>query len=122
MPGEKYLNNQLHELCTCLNQKGVITILILAQHGLAAAAEAPVDLSYLSDTVASIRYFEAYGEVRQAIAMVKKRSGHHEKTIREFKLISGKGIVVGKPLGQFQGVLTGAPIFRGSEKQMGKNR
>jgi circadian clock protein KaiC len=122
MPGEKYLNNQLHELCTSLNQQGVVTILILAQHGLAAAAEAPVDLSYLSDTVASLRYFEAYGEVKQAIAMVKKRSGHHEKAIREFKLISGKGIVIGQPLKQFQGVLTGVPIFRGSEKQMMKGR
>jgi circadian clock protein KaiC len=122
MPGEKYLNNQLHELCTCLNQQGVVTILVLAQHGLAAAAEAPVDLSYLSDTVASLRYFEAHGEVKQAIAMVKKRSGHHEKAIREFKLVSGKGIVVGEPLRRFQGVLTGVPIFRGSEKQMIKGR
>ncbi len=118
MPGEKYLNNQLHELCSCLNQLGVVTILILAQHGLAAAAEAPVDLSYLSDTVASLRYFEAYGEVRQAIAMVKKRSGLHEKTIREFKLTRGKGIVVGEPLKQFQGVLSGVPVFRGGEKQI----
>src|SRR6476620_9952386 len=118
MPGEKYLNNQLHELCTSLNQQGVVTILVLAQHGLAAAAEAPVDLSYLSDTVVSLRYFEAYGEVKQAIAMVKKRSGRHEKTIREFKLMPGKGIVVGETLKQFQGMLTGAPIFRGSEKQI----
>jgi circadian clock protein KaiC len=122
MPGERYLNNQLHELCTCLNQQGVVTILILAQHGLTAAAEAPVDLSYLSDTVVSLRYFEAYGEVKQAIAMVKKRSGHHEKAIREFKLVSGKGIVIGKPLKQFQGVLAGVPIFTGSEKQMMKRR
>jgi circadian clock protein KaiC len=122
MPGERYLNNQLHELCTSLNQQGVVTILILAQHGLAGAAEAPVDLSYLSDTVASLRYFEAYGEVRQAIAMVKKRSGGHEKAIREFKLISGRGIVVGKPLKQFQGVLSGVPTFRGSEKQMMQGR
>ncbi|PYK12025.1 MAG: circadian clock protein KaiC [Verrucomicrobia bacterium] len=98
MPGEKYLNNQLHELCTCLNHQGVVTILVLAQKGGTAAAEAPVNLSYLSDTVASLRYFEAYGEVKQAISMVKKRSGRHEKTIREFKLISGKGIVVGEPL------------------------
>src|SRR6266481_1839206 len=118
MPGEKYLNNQLHELCTCLNQQGVVTILVLAQHGLAAAAEAPVDLSYLSDTVVNLRYFEAYGEVKQAIAVVKKRSGNHEKTIREFKLMPGKGIVIGKPLKQFQGVLTGVPIFRGSEKEI----
>jgi circadian clock protein KaiC len=122
MPGEKYLNNQLHELCTCLNQEGVVTILVLAQHGLAAAAEAPVDLSYLSDTVISVRYFEAYGEVKQAIAVVKKRSGGHEKTIREFKLMSGKGIVIGEPLKQFQGVLTGVPVFRGSEKEILKGR
>ena len=118
MPGEKYLNNQLHELCSYLNQQGVITILILAQHGLVAAPEAPVDLSYLSDTVITLRYFEAYGEVKQAIAMVKKRSGAHEKTIREFKLTPGKGIAVGKPLKAFQGVLTGVPIFLGSEKQI----
>jgi circadian clock protein KaiC len=118
MPGERYLNNQLHELCTCLNQQGVVTILVLAQKGGTAAAEAPVNLSYLSDTVASLRYFEAYGEVKQSIAMVKKRSGRHEKTIREFKLISGKGIVVGEPLKQFEGVLTGMPVFRGSEKEI----
>src|SRR5207247_1885777 len=105
MPGEKFLNNQLHELCSYLNQQGVLTILILAQHGLVAAAEAPIDLSYLSDTVLSLRYFEAYGEVKQAIVMVKKRSGHHEKTIREFKLTPGKGITIGEPLKMFQGVL-----------------
>jgi len=89
---------------------------------LATAAEAPVDLSYLSDTVLSLRYFEAYGEVKQAIVVVKKRSGRHEKTIREFKLMSGKGIVIGKPLKEFQGVLTGVPIFRGSEEQIMKGR
>jgi len=122
MPGEKYLNNQLHELCTCLNQQGVVTILVLAQHGLAAAAEAPVDLSYLSDTVVNLRYFEAYGAVKQDITVVKKRSGGHEKKIREFKLISGKGIIIGEPLKQFQGVLTGVPVFRGSEEQILKGR
>ena len=79
-----------------------------------------MDLSYLSDTVISLRYFEAYGVVKQAIVVVKKRSGAHEKTIREFKLVSGKGIVIGKPLKEFQGVLTGVPIFRGSEKQIMK--
>jgi len=122
MPGEKFLYNQLHELSSYLNQQGVITLLVLAQHGLVAAAEAPVDLSYLSDTVISLRYFEAYGEVKQAIAVVKKRSGHHEKTIREFKLTPGKGITVGQPLKAFQGVLTGAPIFRGGEKQIMRSR
>ena len=69
----------------------------------------------------NLRYFEAYGEVKQAIAVAKKRSGRHEKSIREFKLMSGKGIVIGEPLKQFQGVLTGAPVFSGSEKQILKS-
>jgi circadian clock protein KaiC len=114
MPGEKYLNNQLHELSSYLNQQGVVTILVLAQHGLVTTAEAPVDLSYLSDMVIILRFFEALGEVKQSIAVIKKRSGHHEKTIRELKLEAGKGIRVGKPLKQFQGVLTGVPVFHGS--------
>ena len=118
MPGERYLVNQLHELVTYLNFKGVLTILILAQHGLVSAAEAPVDLSYLSDTVVNLRYFETAGEVKQSIAVIKKRSGRHEKTIREFKLEDGKGIRVGQPLRQFQGVLTGLPVFQGVAGEM----
>jgi len=118
MPGEKYLNNQLHELASYLNQQGVLTILILAQHGLVAAAEAPVDLSYLSDTVVLLRFFESSGSVKQSIAVIKKRSGRHEKTIREFRLESGTGIRVGQPLKEFQGVLTGVPVFRGGAERM----
>jgi circadian clock protein KaiC len=118
MPGEKYLINQLHELVAYLNYKGVVTILILSQHGMVAAAEAPVDLSYLSDTVVNLRFFEAAGEVRQSIAVVKKRSGWHEKTIREFRLEPGKGVRVGPPLRQFQGVLTGMPVFQGGTGEM----
>jgi circadian clock protein KaiC len=118
MPGEKYLNNQLHEMCSYLNQQGVVTILVLAQHGLVAAAEAPVDLSYLSDTVISLRFFEAAGEVKQSIAVIKKRSGPHEKAIREFKMEPGKGIRIGEPLTQFHGVLTGVPIFQGETSEM----
>jgi len=118
MPGEKYLNNQLHELCAYLNQQGVMTILILAQHGLVGANESPVDLSYLADTVVTLRYFEAAGEVKQAVAMIKKRSGRHEKTIREFRLDPGKGIRIGKPLSEFQGVLSGSPSFTGNSQQI----
>jgi circadian clock protein KaiC len=118
MPGEKYLTNQLHELASYLNQQGVITILVLAQHGLVALAESPVDLSYLTDTVVHLRYFEVEGEVKQALAVVKKRSGRHEKTIREFRLDAGQGIRVGEPLREFHGVLTGAPVFTGNEKRM----
>jgi circadian clock protein KaiC len=119
-PGEKYLHNQLHELSSYLNQQGVLTILILAQQGLVTAADAPVDLSYLSDTVVSLRYFETHGEVKQSLAMIKKRSGRHEKTIREYKLESKKGIAVGEPLRDFHGVLTGVPVFTGSSNQMMK--
>jgi circadian clock protein KaiC len=118
MPGEKYLTNQLHELSSYLNQQGVVTALILAQHGLVAALEAPVDLSYLADTVISMRYFEAGGHVKQAVSVIKKRSGHHEKTIREFKLEEGKGIQIGPPLTEFRGVLSGAPTFVGGNDQM----
>jgi circadian clock protein KaiC len=120
MPGEKYLNSQLHELASFLNQQGVITILILAQHGLVAAAESPVDLSYLADAVITLRYFEAAGEVKQALAVVKKRSGYHEKTIREFKLESGRGIRIGEPIKEFQGVLSGVPVFIGQAGQIMK--
>ena len=118
MPGEKYLNGQLHELVSYLNHKGVLTILILAQHGLVAAAEAPVDLSYLSDTVVILRYFEAAGEVKQSVAVIKKRTGRHEKTIREFILEDGKGVRVGQSLRQFQGVLTGMPVMQGTGETM----
>ncbi len=120
MPGEHYLNNQLHELCSFLNQSRVLTILILAQQGMLATHEVPVDVSYLVDTVVSLRFFEARGEVKQAIAVVKKRSGRHEKSIREFRLENGHGMKVGKPLAGFQGVLTGVPVFQGSAEDMMK--
>lgn len=113
MPGEKYLNNQLHELTAYLNQLGVTTILVMAQHGMVTALEAPVDLSYLCDTVINMRYFEVGGEVKQSIAVIKKRSGHHEHSIREFSLNGGHGLRIGRPLKDFQGILTGAPKFGG---------
>ncbi len=108
MPGEKYLPMQLHELTTFLNQKGVASFMVLAQHGLIGREmQTPVDVSYLADSVLLIRFFEAKGEVRQAISMIKKRSGHHERSIRELRL--DHGIVVGDPLFNFKGVLTGIP-------------
>ena len=118
MPGEKFLTNQLHELSAYLNQHGVITIFILAQHGLLGPSESPVDLSYLADTVVHARYFEAAGVVRQALSVIKKRSGRHEKTIREFTLEPGRGLRIGPPLKQVEGVLSGAPIFHGGIEQM----
>ena len=118
MPGEKYLVNQLHEMSAYLNQKGVVTILILAQYGLIGQAEAPLNLSYLADTVVSVRFFEAAGTVRQALSVIKKRSGGHEKTIREYQLVSDGGLRIGPPLKQFQGVLTGTPSFYGALEQV----
>ena len=120
MPGEEYLLAQLHELASYLNQRGVVSVLILAEHGLIAAPEAPVDLSYLADTVINMRYFEAGGHVKQAVSVIKKRSGIHEKTIREYRLVPEKGIEIGPPLVEFHGVLTGAPTFTGRSEQMMK--
>ena len=111
MPEESYLTAQLHELLTYLGHKGIVTFLILAQHGMLGHMQSPVDTTYLADTVILFRYFEAEGEVRQAISVVKKRSGRHERTIRELKL--DQQMSVGEPLKEFQGVLTGTPLFRG---------
>jgi circadian clock protein KaiC len=113
MPGERYLIIQLHELLTYLGQAGVATLLIGAHQGLIGAQMiSPVDSSYLADTVVLMRYFEARGEVRQAISVVKKRGGAHERTIREFRLETGR-VSVGEPLREFRGVLTGVPTFEG---------
>ena len=112
MPEERFLVLQMHELLSTLNQLGVVTILVLAQHGLMGPMQTPLDISYLSDAVVMLRYFEAEGRVRRAISVVKKRSGAHEDTIREFRL-TGKGVKVGPPLTEFQGILTGVPDYRG---------
>jgi circadian clock protein KaiC len=110
MPAEKYLNLQLHELLSFLNQQGIVTIMVLAQQGLVGHMQSAVDLTYLADTVVILRYFEERGGVKQALSVIKKRSGTHERTIREMK-ISKNGIEVGQPLINLQGVLTGVPSF-----------
>ncbi len=110
MPEEHYLARQLHELLAFLNQQGVITIIVLAQQGIVGSMQSTVDLTYLADTVVLLRYFEARGTVKQAISVIKKRSGNHERTIREIK-VDVDGIEVGEALTNFQGVLTGLPAF-----------
>ena len=110
MPNEQFLIIQLHELLTFLGQSGVATLLIGAQHGLIGMQmQTPVDASYLADAVVILRYFEAGGMVRQAISVLKKRGGAHERSIRDFSLTSS-GVKVGEPLKQFRGILTGVPI------------
>ena len=103
---------QMHELLTYLNQQGILSILVLAQHGLVGQMQSPVDLTYLADTVLLLRFFEASAELRRAISVVKKRTGGHEASIREYR-IDGGGLRVGEPLRQFSGVLTGVPTYRG---------
>ena len=119
MPDERFLIIQLHELLMYLGQAGVATILIGAHHGLIGSQMvAPVDASYLADAVILMRYFETKGEVLQAISVIKKRGGAHERTIREFRLTSD-GITVGPPLRNFRGILTGVPVHEGGEKSGG---
>jgi circadian clock protein KaiC len=115
MPEERFLTAQLHELLTYLGHKGVVTFLVVAQHGLVGHMESPVDTTYLADTVILFRYFEAMGEVRQAVSVLKKRSGRHERTIRELRF-GPNGITIGQPLTNFQGVLTGTPMYRGQDQ------
>ena len=117
MPNEQFLTLQMHELLSYLAQKGIVTILILGLHGLANDLRVDIDLSYLADTVVHLRYFEAQGEVRQAISVVKTRTAPHERTIREFQ-ITQDGLVVGQVLREFQGVLSGVPTFSGAGSKL----
>ena len=122
MPGEHFLAMQLHELLAFLSQKGVTTIMTVSQVGFVGTnIDTPVDVSYLADTVLLFRYFEASGEVRQALSVIKKRSGEHERTIRELVMRNGV-ISVGEVLTEFDGVLTGSPIFRGRMESLQASR
>ena len=108
MPEEQSLILHMHELLQYLNRQGASTFLTVAQHGLVGDMKAPVDVTYLADTVILLRYFEAFGRVRRAMSVIKKRTGAHEDTIREYR-IDGRGITLGEPLMGFQGVLRGVP-------------
>lgn len=112
MPGEHALVLHMHELLQYLNRQGATTFLNVAQHGLVGEMRSPVDLTYLADTVILLRYFEAIGSVRRAVSVIKKRTGPHESTIREFQ-IGARGVTLGPPLEQFQGVLRGIPTLVG---------
>jgi circadian clock protein KaiC len=112
MPEEQFLVLHLHELLQYLNRQGAATFLAVAQHGMIGDMKQTIDVTYLADTVLLLRYFEALGRVRRAISVIKKRSGSHENTIREFR-IGSNGINVGPPLEEFQGVLRGVPTYIG---------
>ncbi len=112
MPGETALVLHVHELLQYLNRRGATTFLTVAQHGLVGDMKSPVDVTYLADTVILLRYFEALGRVRRAVSVVKKRTGPHEDTIREYR-IGTHGLTLGSPLANFQGVLRGVPVMVG---------
>lgn len=111
MPEERYLTAQMHELLSYLAKSGVITCMVLTQSGLIADMKSPADITYVADSVLLTRFFEASGEVRRALSMLKKRSGRHETTIREITFVDG--LQLGPPLRDFQGVLSGVPEFVG---------
>jgi circadian clock protein KaiC len=117
MPEENALVLHMHELLLYLNRKGAATFMTVAQHGLVGDMQAPVDITYLADTVILLRYFEALGKVRRAISVIKKRTGAHESTIREYR-ISTQGMAIGQPLEAFQGVLRGVPTYMGSDNPL----
>jgi circadian clock protein KaiC len=117
MPGEQFLAVHLHELLAYLGNRGVLTLMVLAQAGMIGwPLQSAVDVSYLADNILLLRYFENKGEVCQAISTIKRRSGRHEHTIRELKLGPDR-IRIGRPLHDFQGVLTGTPTFLGGAKE-----
>jgi circadian clock protein KaiC len=121
MPVADHVTIQLHELLSYLNRNGILSLMTVAQHGLVGQMQAPVDLTYLADTVVLLRYFEQRGRIKKAVSVIKKRIGKHEDTIREFR-IDNQGIRVGEPLDEFHGVLTGVPTFHGQSEQMLENR
>jgi circadian clock protein KaiC len=114
MRGEHAIILHIHELLQYLNRQGATTFLTVAQHGLVGDMKAPVDVTYLADTVMLLRYFEALGRVRRAISVIKKRTGAHEETIREYR-IGRHGIALGEPLVNFHGILRGVPTLVGDE-------
>jgi circadian clock protein KaiC len=117
MPEENSLILHMHELLQYLNRRGAATFMTVAQHGLVGDMKAPVDVTYLADTVILLRYFEALGMVRRAMSIIKKRTGAHESTIREYR-IDGRGLTIGDPLDGFQGVLRGVPVYIGEGKPL----
>lgn len=117
MPGEQELITQLHDLLSYLSGAGVLSLMVVASHGIFGRTEASIDVSYIADTVLMIRHFETTGRIRRCIAVLKKRYGNHESTIRELQLGSD-GLAVGEPLTAFTGVLTGLPRYEGSTEAL----
>lgn len=119
MPEQQFLILQLHELLSYLGNRGVITVLVLSQAGIMGTMQTPIDLTYLADSVILTRFFEAFGKIKKAISVIKKRSGVHEDSLREYKLGKG-GVIVGPVLAEFSGVFSGIPRYMGDESKIMK--
>lgn len=117
MPEQQFLMLQLHELFAYLGSKGIVTIMVLAQAGLMGTMQTPLDLTYLADSVIITRYFEAFGSVKKAISVIKKRTGAHEESVRELRIGRG-GVIVGNVLKEFSGIFTGVPRYVGSKSKI----
>ena len=117
MPEQQFLMLQLHELLSYLGNRGVVTLMVLAQAGMMGQMQTPLDLTYLADSVIVTRYFEAFGSVKKAISVIKKRTGAHEETLRELQIGKG-GLIVGNILREFSGIFTGIPTFLGDVNAM----
>ena len=117
MPEQQFLMLQLHELFSYLGNRGIVTIMVLAQAGIMGSMQTPLDLTYLADSVMVTRYFEAFGAVKKAISVIKKRTGAHEESLRELRIGPG-GVIVGEVLKEFAGIFTGVPRYTGPEKKI----
>lgn len=120
MPEQQFLTLQLHELLSYLGNRGVITLLVLSQAGIMGNMHSPLDLTYLADCVIMTRFFEAFGHVKKAISVIKKRTGSHEGALRELQIGPG-GVKVGRVLDEFTGIFSGIPKFRGAAEKIMKD-
>jgi circadian clock protein KaiC len=121
MPGQSFLLLHMHELVTFLNQQGVMTVLVVGQHGLVGDMRSDIDLSYLSDSILLFRYFESQSEMRTAISAVKSRTGENRRTVHELRLAAGVGVKVGEVLDGFDSVLGGVATYRGNTPMLTGN-
>ena len=117
MPEQDFLILQLHELLAFLGNRGVVTLFILSQAGIMGTMQTPLDLTYIADCVMLTRFFEAFGQVKKAISVIKKRTGAHEGGLRELKIGPG-GVIVGSVLDEFSGIFTGVPVFNGGKNKI----
>jgi circadian clock protein KaiC len=113
MPNDRFLLVQLHQMLSYLAEKGVVTIMILAQQGTVGQTQASIEASYLADTVLLLRFFESSGAIKKALSVIKHRKSAHEETIRELRL-TPEGIRIGEVMQNFRGILTGFPEYLAS--------